>query len=103
MTLLARSSSALRTTGSIIRTPETSRSFTFIRAETISNARSISSTPRRAVGESHSHYDAPTGWLWGMPPGQKYEKEGWENLWFYGFFGSLGLAVVAYAFKPDTR
>lgn len=29
-------------------------------------------------------------------------KEGWENLFIYGFFGSLILGGVAYAFKPDT-
>ncbi|KAL9055244.1 MAG: hypothetical protein Q9162_003654 [Coniocarpon cinnabarinum] len=70
-------------------------------------ARTLSTTP--IAREDHadhaahdSHYDPPTGWLWGIPPGQKYEKEGWEGLWYYGFFGSLGLAAVAYAFKPDT-
>lgn len=30
------------------------------------------------------------------------EKPDWEYLWIYGFFGSLGMATVAYAFKPDT-
>ncbi|KAL9621593.1 MAG: hypothetical protein Q9160_003985 [Pyrenula sp. 1 TL-2023] len=49
-----------------------------------------------------SHYDPPTGWLWGLRPGEKYEKEGWEDLFYYGFFGSLLLTAVAYAFKPDT-
>ncbi|KAI9814384.1 MAG: hypothetical protein M1827_003240 [Pycnora praestabilis] len=49
-----------------------------------------------------SHYDPPSGWLWGIPPGEKKEKEGWEGIWIYGFFGSLGLAVVGYAYKPDT-
>lgn len=29
-------------------------------------------------------------------------KEGWENLWYYGFIGSLLVAGVAYIFKPDT-
>ena len=29
-------------------------------------------------------------------------KEGWENVWYLGFFGSLILAGVAYVFKPDT-
>ncbi|KAF2458861.1 ESSS subunit of NADH:ubiquinone oxidoreductase, partial [Lineolata rhizophorae] len=48
------------------------------------------------------HFDPPTGWLWGVPPGQKAEKEGWETVFYVGFFGSLGAAVVAYAFKPDT-
>jgi hypothetical protein len=48
------------------------------------------------------HYDPPTGWLFGVKPGEKAEKEGWEGIWVWGFFGSLGLATVAYAFKPDT-
>jgi hypothetical protein len=36
-------------------------------------------------------------------PGEKYQNEGWEKVWVYGFFGSLALGVVAYAYKPDTR
>ncbi|KAI9841759.1 MAG: hypothetical protein M1837_000420 [Sclerophora amabilis] len=53
--------------------------------------------------DSHeSHFDAPGGWLWGVPPGEKREKEGWEGVWVYGFFGSLAFAFVAYAFKPDS-
>jgi hypothetical protein len=49
-----------------------------------------------------NHYDPPSGWLFGVKPGQKYEKEGWENIWYYGFIGSLVAAGVAYVFKPDT-
>ncbi len=67
--------------------------------------RPLSTTPPRSSGggDDHgSHYDPPGGWLWGIRPGEKYEKEGWENLFFYGFYGSIGLACVAYAFKPDT-
>jgi len=37
-----------------------------------------------------------------VKPGEKAEKEGWENIWIYGFFGSLAFGVVGYAFKPDT-
>lgn len=48
------------------------------------------------------HYDPPTGYLFGVKPGQKYVKEGWENIWYYGFVGSLLVAGVAYVFKPDT-
>jgi len=47
--------------------------------------------------------DPPTGWLFGVKPGEQYQKEGWEGVWYWGFFGSLAFAVVAYAFKPDTR
>lgn len=48
-------------------------------------------------------YERPTGWLWGVRPGEEYEKEGWENIWYWGFYGSLGCAAVAYAWKPDSR
>ena len=55
-------------------------------------------------GSSHeSHYNPPTGWLWGIPPGQKYEKEGWEGLMYWGYCGGIGLAMIAYIYKPDTR
>ncbi|KAI6244458.1 hypothetical protein HI914_07527 [Erysiphe necator] len=30
------------------------------------------------------------------------KKEDWEDIWVYGFFGSLAFGVVGYAFKPDT-
>ena len=48
------------------------------------------------------HFDPPSGWLWGIKPGEKPEKEGWENVFIYGFFGSLIFGAVGYAFKPDT-
>lgn len=67
-------------------------------------SRSFSSTQAvKAADHAHEdHYDPPTGWLFGVKPGEKAEKEGWEGLWVYGFFGSLALGVVGYAFKPDT-
>ncbi|PLB46748.1 hypothetical protein P170DRAFT_438449 [Aspergillus steynii IBT 23096] len=75
-------------------------------------ARALLRTPRTAQGFSTrsnlraadhgDHYDPPTGWLFGVKPGQKYQKEGWENMWYYGFIGSLLAAGVAYVFKPDT-
>jgi hypothetical protein len=69
------------------------------------------STP--AAAESHppsdhhdgghdSHYDPPGGWLWGIRPGDKYEKEGWEDIFIYGFGGCFLVAGVAYVFKEDT-
>lgn len=64
--------------------------------------RPFSSNPPSRSGDAHSHYDPPSGWLWGIPPGEKREKEGWENVWIYGFFGGLLMGVVAYAYKPDT-
>lgn len=69
-------------------------------------AQALSTTSKRSAADAdhghEDHYDAPGGWLFGVKPGEKYEKEGWEGLWMYGVFGSLGLAAVAYAFKPDT-
>jgi hypothetical protein len=68
------------------------------------HTRTLSTTANLAAAD-HAHedqYDPPTGWLFGVKPGEKYQKEGWEGVWMWGFFGSLGLAVVAYAFKPDT-
>jgi len=59
-------------------------------------------SPIRSAGSHGDHYDPPTGWLWGVKPGHKYVKEGWEGLWTYGFVGSLVVAGIAYAFKPDT-
>ncbi len=67
-----------------------------------SRFRSFSMTPRRAGGGG-MHYDAPTGWLWGVRPGEKYQNEGWEGPFFYGFWGSILVFMVAYAWKPDTR
>lgn len=63
-----------------------------------------SSGPQLAAdhGAHEGHYDPPGGWLWGVDPSKKQEKEGWENIFIYGFFGSLAVGVVAYAFKPDT-
>jgi hypothetical protein len=66
--------------------------------------RQISSTPARKGGDAHGDpYDPPTGWLFGVKPGEKAEKEGWENVFYYGFFGSMAFGVVGYWFKPDTR
>ncbi|KJY01210.1 NADH:ubiquinone oxidoreductase 11.6kD subunit like protein [Zymoseptoria brevis] len=66
--------------------------------------RLLSSTAARSAGDHahEDHYDPPGGWLFGVKPGEKYENEGWENVWFYGFFGSLLFGVVGYCYKPDT-
>lgn len=62
------------------------------------------STLRKAGDHAHEdHYDPPTGWLFGVKPGEKYENEGWEHIWYYGFIGSLLFGVVGYCYKPDTR
>ncbi|KAI9051312.1 hypothetical protein LZ554_005413 [Drepanopeziza brunnea f. sp. 'monogermtubi'] len=71
----------------------------------LSTSRAFSqSAARKGADNAHheDHYDPPSGWLFGIKPGEKAEREGWEGVWMYGFFGSLGLATVAYAFKPDT-
>ncbi|KAJ4410715.1 hypothetical protein N0V91_001643 [Didymella pomorum] len=66
-----------------------------------STARAFSQTTARKGGDSH-HYDAPSGWLFGVKPGEEYKKEGWENATFYVMIPLMVLFVGAYAFKPDT-
>ncbi|SPO05041.1 uncharacterized protein DNG_07726 [Cephalotrichum gorgonifer] len=66
-------------------------------------ARPFSTTLRRTGGDHHgSPYEPPTGWLWGVKPGEKVEKEGWEFGMLYVFIPSCILLAVALAFKPDT-
>jgi hypothetical protein len=67
--------------------------------------RPFSATTTRSAGDHahEDHYDPPTGWLFGVKPGEKYENEGWENVWFYGFGGCLLFGVIGYCYKPDTR
>ncbi|KAK5168358.1 uncharacterized protein LTR77_006928 [Saxophila tyrrhenica] len=66
--------------------------------------RNLTSTASRSAGDHahEDHYDSPSGWLFGVKPGEKYENEGWENVWYYGFFGSILFGVVGYCYKPDT-
>jgi len=74
-------------------------------SSTPAQCRTLSTTARRPSadhGAHEDHYDPPGGWLWGVKPGEKPAKEGWETIFYVGMFGSLGLATVAYAFKPDT-
>ena len=85
------------TAGALVRRPATLRyplSFTASRA--------FSQSQAVRGGGHESHYDPPTGWLFGVKPGEKYEKEGWEGPMYYGFGGAVAFAVIAYAFKPDT-
>lgn len=73
-------------------------------SRTPATTRALSTTPPRASDHAHGdHYDAPGGWLFGVKPGEKYEKEGWENIWYWGFFGTCAFGVVGYWYKPDTR
>lgn len=73
------------------------------RALSTSKSMSAEHAAEDAVDHAHEdHYDPPTGWLWGIKPGEKPEKEGWETIFYVGFFGSFLVGVVGYAFKPDT-
>ncbi|OAA63858.1 NADH:ubiquinone oxidoreductase 11.6kD subunit [Cordyceps fumosorosea ARSEF 2679] len=69
----------------------------------VAAVRSFSVTANRRGGGhgNESQFEPPSGWLWGIKPGEKPEPEGWE--WpMYIFCGSLVVAGVALAFKPDT-
>ena len=73
------------------------------RAATPIAARGFSQSLAKRGGGGDHHYDAPSGWLFGVKPGEKYEKEGWENVTFYVFIPMMVIFVGVYAFKPDTR
>jgi len=66
--------------------------------------RAFSASAAKKSGDAHHgpQYDPPTGWLFGVKPGEKYKKEGWEGIFYYGYCGSLVVFLIAYAFKPDT-
>ena len=66
------------------------------------NIQGFSTRSNLRAADHGDPYDPPSGYLFGVKPGQKYVKEGWENVWYYGFIGSLLAAGVAYIFKPDT-
>lgn len=40
--------------------------------------------------------------MWGVPPGEKREREGWEIPFYVMYCGSLVVAVIAYTMKEDT-
>lgn len=66
--------------------------------------RPLSSTSQLRSAESHGdHYNPPGGWLFGVKHGEKYENEGWEKVFYWGFFGSMAFGVIGYCYKPDTR
>ncbi|PQE17580.1 hypothetical protein CJF30_00009550 [Rutstroemia sp. NJR-2017a BBW] len=56
--------------------------------------RNLSSTHAPRSADHGDHYDPPSGWLFGVKPGEKPEKEGWENIWVYGFLGTCAFGVV---------
>jgi len=102
MAILRPSRSAIRALISSTPKPSIVNS-TSIRTFTASQLKAAASAPDAHDAHVHEeHFEPPSGWLFGVKPGEKYEKEGWENIWYWGFFGSLGLAVVGWAFKPDT-
>ncbi|KAK4103323.1 hypothetical protein N658DRAFT_408413, partial [Parathielavia hyrcaniae] len=93
---------AVRTTTTTATTSlTTSSSYASTTALVPARFRYFSATPRRAGGGG-MQYDPPSGWLWGVRPGEKYQNEGWEGPFFYGFWGSMIVFAVAYAWKPDT-
>lgn len=85
--------------------PATSSALTVaMRPSTAVAVRRTTVVARRGMaGDAHGHhYDAPNGWLFGVQPGEKAKKEGWENIFYWGFFGSMAMAAVGWAYKPDT-
>ncbi|CAO1613357.1 unnamed protein product [Sympodiomycopsis kandeliae] len=71
-----------------------------------SAARSASSkTIQRRWASGGQAYNEPSGYLFGekpLPKGEKRQKEGWENLWYWGFGGSIFLGGLMQYYKPDT-
>ncbi|OMH79839.1 hypothetical protein AX774_g6740 [Zancudomyces culisetae] len=45
----------------------------------------------------------PSGYLFNRKPGVKYEREGWENLWYFGFYPVVLFGGIGLYFKPDTK
>ena len=71
-----------------------------------SSQRLFSTSSISHSGGGHSEGDSfnpPGGWLWGIPPGEKYQREGWERIWGWGMGGVCVVAVVGWVYKPDTR
>lgn len=87
----------------LVRTLASTPDSSHVSERHVSAAHGITPQDSHGAHGHEDHYDPPTGWLWGVPPGEQYKKEGWEGVWYWGFYGSLGLAVLAYAGKPDTR
>ncbi|THV04876.1 hypothetical protein K435DRAFT_746196 [Dendrothele bispora CBS 962.96] len=75
-----------------------------VRARAGLPTRNVTAQGKRLASGS-PHYNEPSGWLFGEkppPPGQKRVKEGWENIWYIGMFGSMGVAAVMMYYKPDN-
>ncbi|PSN61976.1 NADH:ubiquinone oxidoreductase 11.6kD subunit [Corynespora cassiicola Philippines] len=96
MSSLAPLRAAARSSALVTRRP------TLMYPLSLRSARQFSQSKVVQGGGHGTHYDPPSGWLFGVKPGEKYQKEGWEGIWYWGFYGSIAFAVIAYAFKPDT-
>ena len=107
MSLLTRATTRLITSSSRARPQIVPTTLCAARAQQHQQQqRPLSSTASLKAGDSHAHedhYDAPSGWLFNVKPGEKYENEGWETVWYYGFVGSLLFGLIGYCYKPDTR
>lgn len=95
----------------IARATSTTATSSLARSSTPNAVRALSTTRNIRAAASHddghgahgheSHYDPPGGWLWGVPPGEKREREGWEiGAWIYVIL--LVGAGVAYSMTEDT-
>ncbi|KAF1846725.1 NADH:ubiquinone oxidoreductase 11.6kD subunit [Cucurbitaria berberidis CBS 394.84] len=93
---------SLRAATSGSRALTTTRQSTLRYPVSFTGGRTFSQSSAVRGGGHESHYDPPSGWLFGVKPGEQYEKEGWENLMYWGFGGACAFGVIAYAFKPDT-
>ncbi|KAJ2211294.1 hypothetical protein EV179_005604 [Coemansia sp. RSA 487] len=60
---------------------------------------------RRVVrgGHGEPEFNEPGGYLFGRRPGEKYEREGWEFIWYGGLGVSAVLIALGHWYKPDTR
>merc|ERR1712071_198845 len=60
---------------------------------------------KRSYASHGPTYHQPSGYIFGEKPpaaGQKRVKEGWENLYYYGFGGAMGFAALVLIYRPDT-
>ncbi|KAI5829008.1 hypothetical protein K523DRAFT_243196 [Schizophyllum commune Tattone D] len=70
--------------------------------------RSLRAVPRLNGRRLASHgpvHNEPSGFLFGEKPpapGQKRQKENWENIWYIGMYGSMIVAAIGLYYKPDT-
>ncbi|KAF7347770.1 hypothetical protein MVEN_01534500 [Mycena venus] len=59
----------------------------------------------RFASHDAPQFNEPTGLLFGEkppPPGFRRIKQPWENIWYYGMYGTMLIGGVLLYFKPDT-